>query len=74
MSRHFADLYPGPAVFEFRFRRINILHGIDVVFIRRILLYFRTQLCGCILCSNGGESGKFRVGNIYCRCCENDLT
>lgn len=73
-SRHFADLYPGHAVFESRFRRRNILHGIDIVFIRRILLHFKTQLCGRIFCSNGGESRKFRVGNMYCRCCENDLT
>lgn len=46
----------------------------SIVCIRCIMLHFKTQLCGRILCSNVGKYGKFRLGNTYCRCCENDLT
>jgi hypothetical protein len=44
------------------------------VFIGRIMLHFKTQLCGPILRDNVGECGKFRVGNSSSRFCENDLT
>jgi hypothetical protein len=44
------------------------------VFIMRIMLHFKTQLCGSTLRGNVGESGKCRVGSTSGRCCENDLT